>query len=92
MAVNGDLTACMHVFLYFAAVAQVWHVTQDYYIQFLFLKLVQSSSQSCSLRTGDPFLVITSLPPKNGVCEPEEQNDFRDVKPFVLMLASQIKG
>lgn len=43
MAVSGDLTACMHVFLYFAAVAQVWHVTQDYYIQFLFLKLVQSS-------------------------------------------------
>ena len=32
------------------------------------------------------------FPPKNSVCEPEQQNDFRDVKLFVLMLAYQIKG
>ena len=40
----------------------------------------------------DAFPVVASLPPKNSVCEPEQQNDFRDVKPFVLMLAHQIKG
>ena len=45
-----------------------------------------------SLRTADAFPVVASLPPKNSVCEPERQNDFRDVKPFVLMLANQIKG
>ena len=28
---------------------------------------------------------------KINVCEPERQNDFRDVKPFVLMLANQIR-
>ena len=38
-----------------------------------------------SLRTADAFPVIASLPPKNSVCEPERQNDFRDVKPLVLM-------
>ena len=35
-----------------------------------------------SLRTADVFPVVASLPPKNSVCEPERQNDFRDVKPF----------
>ena len=40
----------------------------------------------------DAFPVVASLPPKNSVCEPELQNDFRDVKPFVLMMANQIKG
>ena len=48
-----------------------------------------------SLRTADVFPVVaslSSLPPKNNVFEPEWQNDFRDVKPFVLMLANQIKG
>ena len=30
----------------------------------------------------DAFPVVASLPPKNSVCEPERQNDFRDVKPF----------
>ena len=45
-----------------------------------------------SLRTADVFPVVASLPPKINVCEPERQNDFRDVKPFVLMLANQIKG
>ena len=35
-----------------------------------------------SLRTADAFPVVASLPPKNSVCEPERQNDFRDVKPF----------
>ena len=38
----------------------------------------------CSLRTADAFPVVASLPPKNSVCEPERQNDFRDVKPFVI--------
>ena len=45
-----------------------------------------------SLRTADIFPVVASLPSKNNVCEPERQNDFRDVKPFVSMLANQIKG
>ena len=45
-----------------------------------------------SLRTTDVFPVVASLPPKNSVSKPERQNDFRDVKPFVLMLANQIKG
>ena len=45
-----------------------------------------------SLRTADAFPVVASLPPKNGVCEPERQNDFLEVKPFVLMLVNQIKG
>ena len=40
----------------------------------------------------DAFPVVASLPPKNSVCEPELQNDFCDVKPFVLMMANQIKG
>ena len=40
---------------------------------------------SHSLRSADAFPVVASLPPKNSVCEPEWQNDFRDVKPFVLM-------
>ena len=35
-----------------------------------------------SLRSADAFPVVASLPPKNSVCEPERQNDFRDVKPF----------
>ena len=37
---------------------------------------------STSLRAADAFPVVTSLPPKNSVCEPKRQNDFRDVKPF----------
>ena len=45
-----------------------------------------------SLRTVDVFPVVAFLPPKNNDCEPEQQNDFRDVKPFVLMLTNQIKG
>ena len=35
-----------------------------------------------SLRTADAFPVVASLPPKNSVCEPERQNDFRDVNLF----------
>ena len=54
-------------------------------------RLVTSQLQ-ISLRTADVFPVVTSLPPKINVGEPERQNDFRDVEPFVLMLASQIKG
>ena len=42
-------------------------------------------SLSNSLRNADAFPVVASLPPKSSVCEPERQNDFRDVKPFVLM-------
>ena len=38
------------------------------------------------------FPVVASLPPKKNVCELEQQNDFHDLKPFVLMLANQIKG
>ena len=38
------------------------------------------------------FPVIASLHQMSNVCEPEQQNDFRDVKPFALMLANQIKG
>ena len=45
-----------------------------------------------SLRTADVFPVVVSLPPKNNVCEPERQNDFHGVKPFVLVLANEIKG
>ena len=48
-------------------------------------------SQS-SLRTADLVPVVSSLPPKNNVCEPERQNDIRDVKAFVSSLANQIKG
>ena len=45
-----------------------------------------------SLRTADAVPVVSSLPPKNNVCEPERQNDIRDVKAFVSSLANQIKG
>ena len=51
-----------------------------------------NSELKSSLQTADAFPVVASLPPKNSVCEPGRQNDFRDVKPFVLMLANQIKG
>ena len=34
------------------------------------------------LRTADVFPVVASLPSKINVCEPERQDDFRDVKPF----------
>ena len=57
----------------------------------LFFFLFHQGPIQTSLRTGDAFRVVASLPPKNSVCEPERQNDFRDVKPFVLMLASRIK-
>jgi len=36
--------------------------------------------------------VVTSLSSKNNACEHDRQNDFRDLKPFVLMFATQIKG
>ena len=35
-----------------------------------------------SLQTADVF-PVASLPPKSDICEPEQQNDFRDVKPFL---------
>ena len=58
----------------------------------IMINIFSSFCLSGSLRTADAFPVVASLPPKNSVCEPEQQNDFRDVKPFVLMLAYQIKG
>ena len=36
-----------------------------------------------------PWLIKKSL--KNNTCEHEWQNDFHDVKPFVLIFANQIK-
>ena len=45
-----------------------------------------------SLRTADVFPVVASLPPKHNVCEPERQNNIREVKAFVSSLANQIKG
>ena len=41
-----------------------------------------SEHSESALRTADAFPVVTSLPLKNNVCEPERQKDFRDVKPF----------
>ena len=35
-----------------------------------------------NLRTADAFPVVASLPPKNNVCEPEQQNDFPWRKTF----------
>ena len=58
----------------------------------IMINIFSSFCLSGSLRTADAFPVVASLPPKNSVCEPEQQNDFRDVKLFVLMLAYQIKG
>ena len=40
---------------------------------------------SLSLRTADVFAVVASVPPKNNVCEPERQNDFRGLEPFKSM-------
>ena len=50
-------------------------------------------SQVSSLRTADVFPVVASLPPKNNVCESEQRNDFRDVKPFqpITVLALKTK-
>ena len=45
-----------------------------------------------SLWTTDIFPVVTSVSPKNNICERDRQNDFCDLKPFVLMFANQIKG
>ena len=45
-----------------------------------------------SLRTADVVPVVASLPPKINVCEPERQNDIRDVNAFVSSLANRIKG
>ena len=53
---------------------------------------IQDRTDKGSLRTADAFPVVVSLLPKNSVCKPEWQNDFRDVQPFVLMLAYKIKG
>ena len=46
-----------------------------------------------SLRSAGVFPVITSLPPKNNVCEPEQPKDFRDVELFLANhnLALKIK-
>ena len=42
-------------------------------------ELFFSISVNSSLRTADVFPVVVSLPPENNVCEPERQNDFRDL-------------
>ena len=41
--------------------------------------VVKEMYKKVSLRSADVFPVVASLPPKNNVCEPEQQNDFRDV-------------
>ena len=43
-----------------------------------------------SLRSADAFPVVASLPPKNSVCEPERQNDFRDVKHWNIGLFGKL--
>ena len=60
-------------------------------LSFLLLLFFSRTQVEISLRT-DVFPVVTSLHPKSNVREPERQNNFRDVIPFVLMLASQMKG
>ena len=54
------------------------HLEEDYPVT----KFFENKRLIHSLRTADAFSVVASLPPKNSVCEPERQNDFRDVKPF----------
>ena len=56
---------------------------------FIFLLVCSPNSLACGHRriSGRRF-----SPPKSNVCEPERQNDFRGEKPFVLMLANQIKA
>jgi len=44
--------------------------------------VVNCSRLSSSLQTADVFPVVASLPPKNNVCEPQRQNDFREVELF----------
>ena len=55
---------------------------------FFFTNITTASLQ----RTADVFPVVASFPPKNNVCEHKRQNDFPDVKAFVLMFTNQIKG
>ena len=53
------------------------------FISFPFsLFAIKNILEQASLRTADVFPVVASLPVKNNVCEPERQNNFRDVKPF----------
>ena len=52
------------------------------FISFPFSLFPIKSLEQASLRTADVFPVVTSLPAKNNVCEPERQNNFRDVRPF----------
>ena len=53
------------------------------FISFRFsLFAIKNILEQASLRTTDVFPVVASLPSKNNVCEPQRQNNFRDVKPF----------
>ena len=51
------------------------------FISFPFSLFPIKNLEQASLRTADAFPVVAS-PCENNVCEPERQNDFRDVKPF----------
>ena len=60
----------------------------------MFLHSVERTQTLCtgkdSLRTQMYFRLSRFSPPKNNVCVPERQNDFRDVAAFVFSLANQI--
>ena len=56
---------------------------------FIFLLVCFPNSLACGHRR---ISGLRFSPPKSNVCEPERQNDFRGEKPFVLMLANQIKA
>ena len=71
------------------AVSQKRKMIQMTYTYIFIFLVCSPNSPSCGRRriSGRRF-----SPPNSNVCESERQNDFRDVKPFVLILANQIKG
>ena len=54
----------------------------DYKFIVLLNYQVIKGSFAFSLRTGDVFSVVASLPPKNNVCDLELQHDFREVSVY----------
>ena len=80
-------------FLYALAVVFV-HVFGQ--IAFIRLKSLCNTNQVALQRADtDVLLVAASLRvfhPKSNVCEPQRDNDFHDVKPFVLVLINQINN
>ena len=52
------------------------------FISFPFSLFAIKNLEQATLRTAGELPVVASLPAKNNVCEPERQNNFRDVKPF----------